>query len=207
VATRADRGARRPPGRPPGRGATASLRIDAAGVAAGARQVPSPNADARPPGTEITLLVVHNISLPPGAFGGDDVLRLFTNTLDWASHPAYESLRGLRVSAHFFVRRTGEVIQFVPCTRRAWHAGESEWRGRRRCNDFSIGVELEGTDTSPYADVQYRRLARLAVALRRRYPIADIVGHSDVAPTRKTDPGPEFDWPRLRAFVGDARRR
>jgi AmpD protein len=183
------------------------LRIDAAGVAAGARQVPSPNADGRPPGTEVTLLVVHNISLPPGVFGGDDVLRLFTNTLDWASHPAYESLRGLRVSAHFFVRRTGEVIQFVPCTRRAWHAGESEWRGRRRCNDFSIGVELEGTDTSPYADVQYRRLARLAVALRRRYPIADIVGHSDVAPTRKTDPGPEFDWPRLRAFVGDARRR
>jgi AmpD protein len=184
-----------------------SLRIDAAGVAAGAQQVPSPNADARPPGTEVTLLVVHNISLPPGVFGGDDVLRLFTNTLDWASHPAYESLRGLQVSAHFFVRRTGEVIQFVPCVHRAWHAGESEWRGRRRCNDFSIGVELEGTDTSPYADVQYRRLARLAVALRRRYPIADIVGHSDVAPTRKTDPGPAFDWPRLRALVGDARGR
>lgn len=183
------------------------LRIDAAGLAAGAQQVPSPNADARPPGTEVTLLVVHNISLPPGVFGGDDVLRLFTNTLDWASHSAYESLRGLRVSAHFFVRRTGEVIQFVPCARRAWHAGESEWRGRRRCNDFSIGVELEGTDTSPYADVQYRRLARLVVALRRRYPIADIVGHSDVAPTRKTDPGPAFDWLRLRALVGDARGR
>ena len=183
------------------------MRIDAAGMAAGARQVPSPNTDARPPETEITLLVVHNISLPPGVFGGDDVLRLFTNTLDWACHPAYEPLRALRVSAHFFVRRTGEVIQFVPCGRRAWHAGESEWRGRPRCNDFSIGVELEGTDTSPYADVQYQRLARLAVALRRRYPIADIVGHSDVAPARKTDPGPAFDWLRLRALVGDGRRR
>lgn len=183
------------------------MRIDAAGVAAGARQVPSPNVDDRPPETEITLLVVHNISLPPGVFGGDAVLRLFTNTLDWASHPAYEPLRALRVSAHFFVRRTGEVIQFVPCGRRAWHAGESEWRGRPRCNDFSIGIELEGTDTAAYADVQYYRLARLAVALRRRYPIADMVGHSDVAPARKTDPGPAFDWLRLQALVGDARRR
>jgi AmpD protein len=183
------------------------LRIDAAGIAAGARQVPSPNADARPPGAEITLLVVHNISLPPGAFGGDDVLRLFTNTLDCASHPAYAPLRELRVSAHFFVRRTGEVVQFVPCGRRAWHAGASEWRGRARCNDFSIGVELEGTDTVPYADVQYRRLARLAVALRRRYAIADIVGHSDIAPARKTDPGPAFEWARLRALIGDTPRR
>jgi AmpD protein len=207
VATRADRGARRPPGRPPGRGATASLRIDAAGVAAGARQVPSPNADARPPGTEITLLVVHNISLPPGVFGGEDVLRLFTNTLDCGLHPAYEPLRELRVSAHFLVRRTGEVIQFVPCGNRAWHAGESEWRGRPRCNDFSVGIELEGTDTSPYADVQYQRLARLARALGRRYPIAEIVGHSDIAPARKTDPGPSFDWPRLRALLAGRRRR
>ena len=206
MATRADRGARRPPARPPARGGTASLRIDAAGVAAGARQVPSPNADARPPGAAITLLVVHNISLPPGAFGGEDVLRLFTNTLDWGSHPAYQPLRGLRVSAHFLVRRTGEVIQFVPCRNRAWHAGESEWRGRPRCNDFSVGVELEGTDTLPYADVQYQRLARLARALGRRYPIADIVGHSDIAPTRKTDPGPAFDWPRLRALLAVRRR-
>jgi AmpD protein len=169
--------------------------------------VPSPNADARPAGTEITLLVVHNISLPPGVFGGDDVLRLFTNTLDCASHPAYEPLRALRVSAHCLVRRTGEVAQLVPCARRAWHAGESQWCGRPRCNDFSIGVELEGTDTLPYADVQYRRLARLANALRRRYPIADMVGHSDIAPARKTDPGPAFDWPRLRALVGDVHRR
>ena len=207
MATHADRGARRPPGRPSGRGSTASLRVDAGGVAAGARQVPSPNADDRPAGAEITLLVVHNISLPPGVFGGDDVLRLFTNTLDCSSHPAYEALRALRVSAHFFVRRTGEVVQFVPCVRRAWHAGESSWRGRARCNDFSVGVELEGADTVPYGDVQYRRLARLARALGRRYPIADIVGHSDIAPGRKSDPGPAFDWARLRALVGDIRRR
>jgi AmpD protein len=152
------------------------------------------------------LLVVHGISLPPGVFGGDDVLRLFTNTLDCSSHPAYDALRGLRVSAHFFVRRTGEVVQFVPCTRRAWHAGASQWRGRPRCNDFSIGVELEGADAIPYAEVQYRRLARLVRAVGRRYPIADIVGHSDIAPARKTDPGPAFDWPRLRALLGGTHR-
>ena len=206
MAKRPDRGARRAPGRPPGRSRVPPLRIDAAGLAAGARQVPSPNADARPSGARITLLVVHNISLPPGEFGGDDVVRLFTNTLDCSSHPAYEALQGLRVSAHFFVRRTGEVVQFVPCGRRAWHAGESTWNGRPRCNDFSIGVELEGTDTVPYADVQYQRLADLVTALRRRYPIADLAGHSDVAPARKTDPGPAFEWPRLRALVGTARR-
>jgi len=176
-------------------------------LAAGARQVPSPNADDRPLGTEITLLVVHNISLPPGVFGGRDVVRLFTNTLDCSSHPAYAALHELRVSAHFFVRRTGEVVQFVPCGRRAWHAGASSWRGRSRCNDFSIGVELEGTDVAPYADVQYARLARLARALGRRYPIRDIVGHSEIAPARKTDPGPAFDWPRLRALMAYRRRR
>lgn len=207
MATRVDRGVRRPPVGAPGRSPAPSLRIDAAGRAAGARQVSSPNADARPRGTRITLLVVHNISLPPGVFGGDDVVRLFTNRLDCSSHPAYETLRGLRVSAHFFVRRTGEVMQFVPCGRRAWHAGESTWNGRSRCNDFSIGVELEGIDTVPYADVQYDRLADLVIALRRRYPIADLAGHSDIAPARKTDPGPVFDWPRLRALVGAARRR
>jgi len=207
VATRADRGLPRPRGRIPGRGRLPSLRIDAAGRAAGARQIPSPNADARPRGARITLLVVHNISLPPGVFGGDDVVRLFTNTLDCSSQPAYEALQALRVSAHFFIRRTGEVVQFVACERRAWHAGESTWNGRSRCNDFSIGVELEGTDTVPYADVQYRRLADLVIALRRRYPIADLAGHSDVAPARKTDPGPAFDWPRLQALLGAARRR
>jgi AmpD protein len=178
--------------------------IDELGRLAGVRFVASPNCDDRPPDTDITLLVIHGISLPPGEFGGDGVLRLFANALDHAAHPYYETLRGLRVSAHFFVRRTGEIIQFVPCGRRAWHAGESSWGGRERCNDFSIGVELEGTDTGPYTERQYRRLARLAAALRRRYPIAAIVGHSDIAPGRKTDPGPAFQWGRLRALVDRA---
>ena len=181
------------------------MTIDPAGLLVGARFVASPNCDDRPPGTEITLLVVHNISLPPGAFGGDDVIRLFTNTLDCAAHPYYNSLAGVRVSAHFLIRRTGEIIQFVPCDRRAWHAGVSSWRGRERCNDFSIGVELEGTDTKPYTARQYRRLARLAIALQRRYPIRETVGHSDIAPGRKTDPGPAFDWSRLRPLFDRSR--
>ena len=188
-------------------GIASALRIDATGIASGARQIASPNCDDRPAGTAITLLVVHNISLPPGEFGGDDVLRLFTNTLDCSAHPAYGALRGLRVSAHFFVRRTGALVQFVACGQRAWHAGASTWRGRERCNDFSIGVELEGTDAMPYTAAQYKALARLAVALRRRYPISAMAGHSDIAPGRKTDPGPAFDWPRLRALVAGARRR
>ncbi|MGH7644721.1 MAG: 1,6-anhydro-N-acetylmuramyl-L-alanine amidase AmpD [Gemmatimonadales bacterium] len=184
------------------------MDIDEAGLLRGARFrfIESPNCDDRPPAAEVSLLVIHGISLPPGKFGGDGVLRLFTNTLDWAAHPFYETLRGLRVSAHFFVRRTGEIIQFVPCGRRAWHAGESSWRGRERCNDFSIGVELEGVDTRPYTERQYARLVPLAATLRRRYPIAEIVGHSDIAPGRKTDPGPAFDWRRLRILVGRAPR-
>lgn len=200
----ADRGGRRPPRA--GRGGSA-IRIGADGIARGASFIPSPNADERPPGSAITLLVIHNISLPPGEFGGDGVRDLFTNRLDPAAHPAYAALRGLRVSAHFFVRRTGELIQFVACVRRAWHAGESSWQGRARCNDFSIGIELEGADTVPYAAVQYERLGRLAQALRRRYPIVDVVGHSDIAPHRKTDPGPAFDWARLRALLAAPRRR
>jgi len=184
------------------------MDVDEAGLLRSARFrfIESPNCDDRPPAAEVSLLVIHGISLPPGEFGGDDVLRLFTNTLDWAAHPFYETLRGRRVSAHFFVRRTGEIIQFVPCGRRAWHAGESSWRGRERCNDFSIGVELEGVDTRPYTERQYARLVPLAATLRRRYPIAEIVGHSDIAPGRKTDPGPAFDWRRLRALVGRAPR-
>jgi len=178
------------------------MDIDEAGLLRSARFIESPNSDDRPPAAEVSLLVIHGISLPPGEFGGDGVLRLFTNTLDWAAHPFYETLRGVRVSAHFFVRRTGEIIQFVPCGRRAWHAGQSSWRGREHCNDFSIGVELEGVDTRPYTERQYARLVRLAATLRRRYPIAEIVGHSDIAPGRKTDPGRAFDWRRLRAFVG-----
>jgi AmpD protein len=180
--------------------------IDQAGLLRGARYVESPNCDDRPSAAEISLLVIHSISLPPGEFGGDGVLRLFTNSLDSAKHPFYETLRGLRVSAHFFVRRTGKIIQFVPCGRRAWHAGQSSWRGRGQCNDFSIGVELEGVDTRPYTERQYARLVRLAAALRRHYPIAAIVGHSDIAPGRKTDPGPAFDWGRLRAVAGRAPR-
>ncbi len=184
------------------------MDIDEAGLLRSARFrfIESPNCDDRPPAAEVSLLVIHGISLPPGKFGGDGVLRLFTNTLDWTAHPFYTTLKGLRVSAHFFVRRTGEIIQFVPCGRRAWHAGESSWRGRERCNDFSIGVELEGVDTRPYTERQYARLVPLAATLRRRYPIAEIVGHSDIAPGRKTDPGPAFDWERLRIRVGRAPR-
>jgi len=169
---------------------------------AAAAQIASPNCDHRPDDTPIALLVVHGISLPPGCFGGDAIARLFTNRLDARAHPSFAALAGMRVSAHFLIRRDGRLVQFVACTQRAWHAGESSWRNRSRCNDFSIGVELEGTDTRPYTAAQYRTLGRLARALMRRYPIADIVGHSDVAPGRKTDPGPAFDWARLARQVG-----
>ncbi len=150
--------------------------------------------------------MIHAISLPPGQFGGDAIERLFTNRLDPAAHPYYATIEGLRVSAHFLVRRDGGLIQFVPCGQRAWHAGASSWKGRHRCNDFSVGIELEGGDEHPFEAVQYAVLARLIAALRRRYPIADIAGHADVAPGRKTDPGPHFDWPRLhRLLVGAPR--
>ena len=165
------------------------------------RFVRSPNHDARPRGAEITLLVVHAISLPPGEFGGDAIERLFTNRLDPATHPYFRGLAGLKVSSHFLIRRGGELVQFVPLGRRAWHAGVSSWRGRGRCNDFSIGVELEGTDDRPFADPQYARLARLVAALKQKLPLRDIAAHSDVAPGRKTDPGPGFDWPRLLAAL------
>jgi len=172
--------------------------LDREGVLEGALQIPSPNRDERPEGAEITLLVVHNISLPPGRFGSDGIVRLFTNTLDFSANPYYETLRELKVSTHFLVRRDGELIQLVPCAMRAWHAGASSWRGRERCNDFSVGVELEGDDDQAYADVQYSRLTSLLLSLRGRYPIVDVVGHSDIAPGRKTDPGPSFDWRRFR---------
>ena len=150
----------------------------------------------------MSLAVIHGISLPPGVFGGDGVERLFTNMLDPQAHPYFASLATLRVSAHFFLRRNGTLVQFVACNRRAWHAGVSSWRGRERCNDFSIGIELEGEDTVPYAGAQYTRLAALLRALRRRYPLEAAVGHSDVAPGRKTDPGPAFDWDRLARLTG-----
>lgn len=178
---------------------------DASGRLAAAIQIASPNCDDRPPGARITLLVVHNISLPPGEFGGDAIHRLFTNTLDFSAHAYYRTLREVKVSAHFLIRRDGELAQFVPCARRAWHAGASSWNGRARCNDFSIGVEVEGTDTQGYTDSQYLRLAELVIALRRRYPIQDMVGHCDIAPDRKTDPGPAFDWMRVRAMLARPR--
>jgi AmpD protein len=180
--------------------------LDDAGVMAGVAFIPSPNCDARPAGEPISLLVVHAISLPPGEFGGSGIQRLFTNCLDPAEHPYYAAIDGLRVSAHFLVRRDGSLIQFVPCAMRAWHAGASSWSGRERCNDFSIGVELEGCDEQPFEAAQYRRLAALIAALRRRYPLRDIVGHSDIAPGRKTDPGPCFDWPLLHALLAEKSR-
>ena len=162
-----------------------------------ARRVESPNFDERPPGEPVSLIVVHAISLPPAQFGGEDIARLFTNTLDPDAHPFFEQISRMRVSAHFLIRRDGELIQFVSCRQRAWHAGVSCWQGRQRCNDFSLGVELEGCDELPFEDVQYARLIALIEALRVRYPIAAVVGHCDIAPGRKSDPGPCFDWQRL----------
>lgn len=168
------------------------------GVLPGVRFIASPNADERPAGETVTLVVVHAISLPPGEFGGHGVEALFTNTLDPAEHPYYRNIDGLRVSAHFFVSRDGTVVQFVGCDRRAWHAGVSNWLGRERCNDFSVGIELEGCDERVFEDAQYVSLNALIAALGERYPIRDVVAHSDIAPGRKTDPGPNFDWSRVR---------
>ncbi len=172
-----------------------------------ARQLPSPNFGPRPAGTVVSLAVVHSISLPPGVYGGDAVQRLFTNRLDGDAHPYLQGLRGLQVSAHFFVRRQGRVIQFVSCEHRAWHAGVSSWRGRDNCNDCSIGIELEGLEGDTFEPAQYRQLARLLQALARRYPLAEAVGHEHVAPGRKADPGPGFDWLRLRALLQGRRPR
>jgi AmpD protein len=174
------------------------FRLDAEGWLLGARRVPSPNCDARPHGEAVSLVVIHNISLPPGEFGGPGVEQLFTNRLDPHEHPYYAGLRDLRVSAHFFIRRDGELIQFVPCGLRAWHAGVSAWQGRERCNDFSVGIELEGTDDMPFTDRQYAVLNNLLAVLRATYPIRDVAGHSDIAPGRKTDPGAGFDWNRVK---------
>lgn len=179
------------------------IELDSAGVLTGTRFIASPNCDERPPDTDISLLVVHAISLPPNEFGGDGVERLFTNRLDPAGHPYFATLDGLRVSAHFFVRRDGSIIQFVPCGKRAWHAGVSSWLGRERCNDFSIGVELEGCDTQPFEIAQYEGLAQIVHAIARRYPLRDVAGHSDIAPGRKTDPGKHFDWPLMNALMRD----
>lgn len=171
--------------------------LDADGVLAGARFIASPNFDQRPQDMPIELIVVHSISLPPGQYGGNGVSELFTNRLNPEDHPYYREIHGLKVSAHFFIRRDGALIQYVPCGQRAWHAGASCWRERERCNDFSIGIELEGCDEDAFEDAQYTALNALLARLRSTYPIRDVVGHSDVAPGRKTDPGPGFDWSRV----------
>jgi AmpD protein len=177
-----------------------NFSIASDGWMAMAQKIASPNFDERPLGEEISLVVVHAISLPPSQFGSDDIVRLFTNTLDVDAHPYFSTLSSLRVSAHFLIRRDGALIQFVACRQRAWHAGSSSWNGRERCNDFSIGVELEGCDELPFEAVQYVRLVELIESLRARYPITAAVGHSDIAPGRKTDPGPCFEWQRLAAL-------
>jgi len=178
-----------------------SFTVDAdTGLIEPARQCRSPNRDARPPGQEPRLIVLHGISLPPGHFGGPEIEQLFTNTLDWDAHPYFDAIRGLEVSTHLLVRRDGTLVQFVPFTERAWHAGESCFRRHPRCNDYSIGIELEGKDDVPYEDAQYAILAAVIAALLRAYPALsarEIAAHSDIAPGRKTDPGPAFDWLRL----------
>ncbi|MFU0842432.1 MAG: N-acetylmuramoyl-L-alanine amidase domain-containing protein [Burkholderia sp.] len=171
--------------------------LGADGWLAGAKRHPSAHFNARPAGTRVSLIVVHFISLPAGSFAGEDVDRLFTGKLDPGSRPDYESLRGLRVSSHFVIRRTGEVRQYVSTRERAWHAGVSSFMGRENCNDFSVGIELEGTQSVPFTEAQYRSLFRVCRALCRALPIEHVTGHEFVAPGRKIDPGPFFDWKRL----------
>jgi N-acetyl-anhydromuramoyl-L-alanine amidase len=161
------------------------------------RIVDSPNQDERPAGIAVTLVVLHSISVPPGEYGGDGIERLFTNRLDPDAHPYFREVHALKVSSHFLIRRDGALVQFVPVERRAWHAGVSSWRGRSRCNDFSVGIELEGTDDTPFEDAQYAALHALLTDLRSKLPLRDIAAHSEIAPGRKTDPGARFDWRRL----------
>jgi AmpD protein len=187
------------------------LEVDAAsGLLLGVRCLQSPNQDARPAGTIATLIVVHGISLPPGTFGGPWIDQLFTNSLLADAHPYFAEISALRVSSHLLIRRDGAITQYVPFTARAWHAGQSVYAGREACNDFSIGIELEGADTIPYADIQYPVLATVVSALCRAYPqlsLQRIVGHSEIAPGRKTDPGPAFDWQRARRLMDLACQR
>jgi len=165
----------------------------------GARRVLSPNCDSRPQGAEVSLLVLHSISLPRGGYGSDAIERLFTNRLVPSAHPSFADLAGLRVSSHFLLRRGGELLQFVPLQARAWHAGASRWRGRERCNDFSVGIELEGTDDSNFGAAQYESLLDLIKKLQTVLPLRDVAAHSDIAPGRKSDPGARFDWARFLA--------
>ena len=171
--------------------------IDKAGFANIARQIASPNYDARPAESRVSLIVIHNISLPPQQYGGNGISQLFTNQLNPSEHPYYEEIHTLKVSSHFLIRRDGELIQFVSCLQRAWHAGISSWKGVERCNDFSIGIELEGSDYDVFENPQYQMLKKLVNTLKKTYHIENVVGHSDIAPGRKTDPGPYFDWTKL----------
>lgn len=165
-----------------------------------ARQIPSPNYGPRPDGVVIDLAVIHSISLPPGVYGGNEIVQLFTNQLDWTAHPYFEQIRGAEVSAHFVIRRTGELLQFVSVLDRAWHAGRSTWQGRDNCNDYSVGIELEGLEDTPFEPPQYATLASLLDALSLAWPITQIAGHEHVAPGRKRDPGSAFDWTLLQAL-------
>src|SRR5262245_27700836 len=192
------------------------LKIDpATGLAAGVRQVLSSHFDARPAGMLPELIIVHGISLPPGEFGGPWIDRLFTGGLPADAHPFFRDVSRVRVSAHALIQRDGTIVQYVPFGQRAWHAGQSHYRGRAACNDFSIGIELEGTDNTPYTDSQYEQLGALVDALLATYPSSSsdhVVGHCDVAPGRKTDPGPSFDWERWRSILrthgrGERRKR
>jgi AmpD protein len=175
--------------------------IDADGWCSGIAREPSPNFDVRPDGTVVDLLVIHNISLPPDNFGGSFIADLFCNRLDCDAHPYFDQLRALKVSAHFLIRRDGSVVQFVSTMQRAWHAGLSSFRGRERCNDFSIGIELEGSDFEPFTTSQYGMLAELTLALQSCHPLDSVAGHEHIAPGRKTDPGPFFDWPHYRSLL------
>ena len=181
------------------------LEIDTTtGLLLQARQVSSPNFDERPTGMQPDLIIVHGISLPPGQYGGPWIDQLFTNVLPAGEHPYFKQIEGLEVSTHVLIRRDGELVQYVPFHKRAWHAGASSYQGRERCNDFSIGIELEGVDDAPYEAAQYRQLAKLIISLCKHYSslsTSQVVGHSDVSPGRKTDPGESFDWPRLRAMI------
>lgn len=172
-----------------------------------ARRLESPNRGPRPEGAGIDLIVVHSISLPPGRYGGQEVQQLFTNTLDWDAHPYFKSIEGAQVSAHFYVRRGGELWQFVSCDERAWHAGASSWCGRGNCNDYSVGIELEGLEGLAFEPAQYETLADVCAALAQRYPIGHIAGHEHIAPGRKQDPGAGFDWPLLARSLGWPRER
>jgi AmpD protein len=175
-----------------------NLKINQHGICPQAQFIESPNYDLRKI-DDINLIVIHNISLPPNKYGGEGVIDLFTNQLNTNEHPYYAEIAHLKVSSHFFIRRDGSLIQFVPCTKRAWHAGVSKWEGREKCNDFSIGIELEGSDFEAFEPKQYDTLKLLIESLKMTYPIQSVVGHSDIAPGRKTDPGPYFNWNKINA--------